>query len=247
MLTGKRTCITGGASGLGLAIAGDIVAQGGTVFLLDRDEVALSRARDQIGADGVVVDVAEETQVANAVAAAAEALGGINGLVVSAGVQLHADDGPIGDVSLQTWERTVGVNMTGAFLTMRAAMPYLIDAGRGSVVLIGSPTGITMSGAGYAAYSASKAGMMGLARAAAADYADRGVRTNVVVPGTMETPLTQDLVDDPATRASLLRGTPLGRLGRPDDIVGLVSWLLSDAAGFATGGIFAVDGGLTAR
>jgi NAD(P)-dependent dehydrogenase (short-subunit alcohol dehydrogenase family) len=118
---------------------------------------------------------------------------------------------------------------------------------RSSVVLIGSPTGLTMSGAGYSAYAASKAGMMALARVVAADYAGDGVRANVVVPGTMRTPLIEPLLADPARREELLAGLPIGRLGEPDDLVGIVRWLVSDASSFATGGFFPVDGGITAR
>jgi dihydroanticapsin dehydrogenase len=139
------------------------------------------------------------------------------------------------------------VNLTGAFLCVKHALPLLTRQSSSSIVLVGSPTGLTMSGAGYAAYAASKAGMMSLGRTVAADYAAQGVRANVVVPGTMRTPLITPLLDDPATRDALLEGTPLGRLGDPGDLDGIIEWLVSPASSFATGAFFAVDGGLTAR
>ncbi len=104
-----------------------------------------------------------------------------------------------------------------------------------------------MCGGGCAAYAASKAGMMSLARTVAADYAADGVRANVIVPGTTRTPLIAELLDDPATHAELLSGTPLGRLGAPDDLDGIALFLASDESRFATGATFSVDGGLTQR
>jgi len=114
-------------------------------------------------------------------------------------------------------------------------------------VLIGSPTGMTMEGAGYTAYGASKAGMMGLSRIIAVDYKEVGVRSNVVVPGTMATPLIKKIWDDPEKGPDLIRRTPLGRMGDPRDLVGIVNWLVSADSSFATGASYAVDGGMTAR
>jgi dihydroanticapsin dehydrogenase len=173
--------------------------------------------------------------------------GPLDALVVTAGIQLHDEDGPAQEVSLDAWQRTLAVNLTGAFLCCRGALPALRRQARSSVVLVGSPTALTMSGAGYTAYSASKAGMMSLARTMAADYAADGLRANVLVPGTMVTPLTEQLMADPQTRTELVAGTPLGRLGQPEDLVGLATWLVGDESGFATGATFAVDGGLTVR
>lgn len=234
----RRVAVTGAAGGLGGAIAAGLVADGVEVIGLDRREAAAGWS--------ITVDVTDPGAVGAAFATLA-AEGPLDGLVVAHGIQLHGADGPVADVSLDVWQQTVAVNQTGAFLVLRAAVPLLLAAGGSSVVLVGSPTGLTMSGAGYAAYAASKAGMMALARVTAADYADRGLRANVVVPGTMRTPLIEPLLADEASRASLLAGLPIGRLGEPDDLLGVVRWLLSDAAGFATGGFYPVDGGLTAR
>jgi len=245
-LSESSVAVTGGGGGLGGAIALDLAACGATVFALDL-AVALERQRFGEGIVPVPVDLTDQAAVQQAYATVASNVRQLDALVASAGIQLHHQDGPLGEVSLETWQRTIDVNLTGAFLSVKHALPLLLAAGTSSVVLIGSPTGLTMSGAGNAAYSASKAGMMALGRTMAADYAAAGLRANVVVPGTMRTPLIEPLLADPQIRAALLAGLPIGRLGEPDDLTGLVRWLVSAESRFATGGFFAVDGGLTAR
>jgi NAD(P)-dependent dehydrogenase (short-subunit alcohol dehydrogenase family) len=242
---GKQVAVTGGAGGLGGAVAADLAEAGAVVYSLDLPQ-ALDRA-GRAAVHGVPVDISDEVEVVRAFREVEAATGGLDALVVASGIQLHGRDGRIGDVSREVWEETQRVNLTGTFLAVKHAIRLMVRRDRSSLVLIGSPTGLTMSGSGYSAYAASKAGMMGLARIVAADYASDGVRANVVVPGTMRTPLIEPLLADPARRDELLAGLPIGRLGEPDDLVGIVRWLVSDASGFATGGFFPVDGGLTAR
>jgi len=236
-LSGYNVAITGGSGGIGSALATGLIDAGATVYNLDR----------VVGADKncsfIEVDLVDGKSVQNAFAQIAK----LDALIVSAGIQLVGSDSKIGDVSLETWQRTIDANMTGAFLSVKYAMPHLIASNRGSVVLIGSPTGMTMEGAGYTAYGASKAGMMGLSRIIAVDYKEDGVRSNVVVPGTMATPLIQKIWDDPEKGPDLIRRTPLGRMGDPRDLVGIVNWLVSTDSSFATGASYAVDGGMTAR
>lgn len=241
-LQGKIAAVTGGSGGLGGAIAQGLAREGATVIVLDR---AQSPAESSL--EHVDVDVRDPEQLRSAYEGIQHQHGRLDVLVVSAGVQLHGEDGPVGETSLETWIRTLDVNLTGAFLSIKYALPLLVASGQGSLILIGSPTGLTMSGAGYSAYSASKAGMMALSRIVAADYATAGVRSNVVVPGTMNTPLITGLLADEETHALLLAGTPLGRLGEPEDLTGITTWLASDESGFATGAVFAVDGGMTGR
>lgn len=240
---GYVVAVTGGGRGsIGGAIARDLAEQGAQVVSMTRTGSPQSERLASLQ-----VDISDEAQVGSAFAEIERIYGRLDAVVASAGVQLHGADARIEDVSLATWEQTISVNLTGAFLSIKYAMPLLVASGRGSVVLIGSPTGITMSGAGYTAYSASKAGMMGLSRIIAADYASANVRSNVIVPGTIQTPLIDQLLEDAETHAALIAGTPLGRLGRPEDLVGLANWLVSEDSRFATGAVFAVDGGLTAR
>jgi NAD(P)-dependent dehydrogenase (short-subunit alcohol dehydrogenase family) len=236
-LDGYNVAITGGSGGIGSALATGLLDAGANVYNLDSAKPADQKV------NFIEVDLINET----AVKAAFSQIMRLDAIIVSAGVQLVGSDSKIGDVSLETWQRTLDVNMTGAFLAVKYAMPLLIDSGRGSVVLIGSPTGMTMEGAGYTAYGASKAGMMGLSRIIAVDYKEQGVRSNVVVPGTMATPLIKKIWDDPEKGPDLIRRTPLGRMGDPRDLVGIVNWLVSSESSFATGASYAVDGGMTAR
>ena len=236
-LKGYNVVITGGSGGIGSALVSGLAASGASVHNLDIKGTAKPEATFY------KTDLTSETSVKEALSTIEK----IDALIVCAGVQLVGQDSKIGDVSLETWQKTVDVNMTGAFLSVKHAIPGLIKSGRGSVILIGSPTGMTMEGAGYTAYGASKAGMMGLSRIIAVDYKEEGIRANVVVPGTMSTPLIQKIWDDPEKGPDLIRRTPLGRMGKPSDLVGLVNWLVSEQSSFATGAWYAVDGGMTAR
>jgi dihydroanticapsin dehydrogenase len=236
-LSGYNVAITGGSGGIGSALANGLIEAGAKVYNLDSAQPA------DKSSTFIEVDLVDESSVKNAFGQIEK----LDAIIVSAGVQLVGSDSKIGDVTLETWQRTLDVNMTGAFLSVKYAMPLLINSGRGSVVLIGSPTGMTMEGAGYTAYGASKAGMMGLSRIIAVDYKEDGVRSNVVVPGTMATPLIKKIWDDPEKGPDLIRRTPLGRMGDPRDLVGLVNWLVSADSSFATGASYAVDGGMTAR
>ena len=236
-LSGYHVAITGGSGGIGSALATGLLEDGATVYNLD-----FVKPEDE-SSQFIQVDLSDEKSVQEAF----KKIEKLDAIIVAAGVQLVGSDSKIGEVTLDTWQRTIDVNLTGAFLSVKYAMPLLVDSGHGSVVLIGSPTGITMEGAGYTAYGASKAGMMGLSRIIAVDYKEAGVRSNVVVPGTMSTPLIKKIWDDPEKGPDLIRRTPLGRMGDPRDLVGIVNWLVSTESSFATGASYAVDGGMTAR
>lgn len=236
-LTGYNVAITGGSGGIGSALATGLIEAGAVVYNLD-----FVKPVDE-SSNFIEVDLTDE----NSVQAAFKKIEKLDAIIVAAGVQLVGSDSKIGEVTLDTWQRTIDINLTGAFLSVKHAMPLLVKSGRGSVVLIGSPTAISMEGAGYSAYGASKAGMMGLSRIIAADYKEDGVRSNVVVPGSMITPLIAKILEDPAKGAGLVARTPLGRLGEPRELVGIVNWLVSTDSSFATGASYAVDGGMTAR
>jgi len=236
-LSGYHVAITGGSGGIGSALATGLLEDGATVYNLDFVKPADESSKY------IQVDLSDEKSVQEAF----KKIEKLDAIIVAAGVQLVGSDSKIGDVTLDTWQRTIDVNLTGAFLSVKHAMPLLVKSGRGSVVLIGSPTAISMEGAGYSAYGASKAGMMGLSRIIAADYKEDGVRSNVVIPGSMITPLIAKIFEDPAKGAGLIARTPLGRLGKPHELVGIVNWLVSTDSSFATGASYAVDGGMTAR
>lgn len=248
-LAGKSGVVTGAAGGIGSAACRAFAAEGAFVGLLDRPGAALDRLAADLGDAAVALpaDVTSEASVASAFATWTSARPHADFVYVCAGQQLHDVDGRVGDVSLETWDRVIAVNLTGAFLCVKHAIGPLCAAPSGSLILCGSPTGLTMSGAGNTAYGASKAGMMALARIVAADYAPDGVRANIVVPGTTQTPLIEPLLADPSVRAAMVAGTPIGRLGTPDDLTGVAVFLASDESRYATGATFPVDGGLMVR
>ena len=161
-------------------------------------------------------------------------------------MQLFGQDAQAADLDLDVWRRTIDINLTGTFLTVKHAVRAMLAHGRGgSIILTGSPTGLNGEGKDFTAYSASKAGIHGLARTVAAAYADRGIRVNTVVPGYTETSLVTTISSDPEARAAIIGRIPLGRPGSPADVEGIMVYLASDDGAFATGALFAVDGGMT--
>src|SRR3954463_16661726 len=259
-LAGKTALVTGAGSGIGLAVAQRFAAEGARVYFAD---IHLDAARTAAAAAGpgtawpppaaagpgtasaLRMDIADEASVTDGYAAIA-ADGPLDIVVANAGVQLFGQDARVGDLELAVWEKTVAINQRGAFLTLKHAVRALEGRG-GSIICTGSPTAVVACGQTFTAYSSSKAGVHGLARVVAADYATEGIRVNTVVPGYTETPLVQTIAEDPEQRAGLVDSTMLGRAGTAADVEGIMVYLASDDSAYATGGIFTVDGGLTAR
>ncbi|WP_263406425.1 SDR family NAD(P)-dependent oxidoreductase [Microbacterium hominis] len=152
---------------------------------------------------------------------------------------------PAADLELDVWRRTLDVNLTGTFLTVKHAVRSMLPRGGGAIILTGSPTAVNGEGRDFTAYSASKAAIHGLGRTVAAAYADRGIRVNTVQPAYTETPLVAAITDDPQARAAIVGRIPIGRAGTPDDVAGIMVYLASDDGAFATGAVFQVDGGMT--
>jgi NAD(P)-dependent dehydrogenase (short-subunit alcohol dehydrogenase family) len=249
-LEGKVCVITGAASGIARAAANAFVREGAIVGLIDRNESGLRDAAAEMGdsAFPLVTDVTDEASVERAFVEVRRGQGRLDVLYTCAAVQLIGEDAPIHELPAEVWDRTHAVNLRGVFLTCKHGVRLMIEAGNGgSVINCGSPTGLTMSGAGWHAYSSSKAGVMGLTRVMAADYAKYGIRVNGIVPGTIATSLTRVLVDDPVQRAHLESLHPIGRIGTPDDMAGIAVFLASDESKFATGAHFFVDGGISVR
>jgi NAD(P)-dependent dehydrogenase (short-subunit alcohol dehydrogenase family) len=248
-LSGKSALVTGAASGIGRAVAARFAREGAVVAFVDRDGEAAAAAVADLGgradAFALEADVSDEGAVARAFSDLRERAGRVDVAVANAGVQLFGQDAPAGDLDLAVWRRTLDVNLTGTFLTVKHAVRSMTARG-GSIIVTGSPTGVVGGGRGFTAYSASKAGIHGLARVVAADYAAAGIRVNAVIPGYTETPLVQSITGDEAARSALLSTVPLGRAGSPQDVEGIMVFLASEESAYATGALFIVDGGATA-
>lgn len=246
-LEGKTTLVTGAATGIGLAVARRFAAEGARVVIADRNAAAAEAAVASLGgaARVAVMDISDEASVVAAFESLVADGWSPDVVVANAGVQLFGQDSRAGDLDLEVWKRTIDVNLTGTFLTVKHAVRAMSASGGGSIILTGSPTGINGEGKDFTAYSASKAGIHGLARTVAAAYADRGIRVNTVVPAYTETSLVSTITSDPEARAAIVGRIPLGRAGAPADVEGIMVFLASDDADFATGALFAVDGGMT--
>ncbi|GAA1957380.1 SDR family NAD(P)-dependent oxidoreductase [Microbacterium deminutum] len=250
-LEGKTALVTGAGTGIGLAVAERFAREGARVVIADRDADAASLAVATIGdaARAAVLDISDEQSVATAFADLEAAGWAPDVVVANAGVQLFGHDAKVADLDLEVWRRTIDINLTGTFLTVKHAVRSMLsrEDGRsgGSIILTGSPTGLNGEGHDFTAYSASKAGIHGLARTVAAAYADRNIRVNTVVPGYTETTLVTAISSDPEARAAIVGRIPLGRAGSPADVEGIMVYLASDDGAFATGALFAVDGGMT--
>ena len=242
-LDGKIALVTGAASGIGLATAQRFAREGAHVFGLDRDGDRLSAALEGTG-HALVADITDEDSVATAYRQVHDAHGRLDVVVANAGVQLFGADAPIAELDLDVWRRTVDINLTGTFLTVKHAVRAMLPTG-GAILVTGSPTALTGEGAPYTAYSTTKAGGMGLVRTVAAAYASVGIRVNSVVPGFTTTTLVSALADDATSRADIVSRVPLGRAGTPDDVAGMMVYLASDEASFTTGSTYFVDGGMT--
>jgi NAD(P)-dependent dehydrogenase (short-subunit alcohol dehydrogenase family) len=249
-LAGRVAIVTGAGSGIGRAIALGYAREGARVLAADLNGPAAEETARQGGGAILAhaVDVTDEPATRAMVAAAVDwapfGHGRLDVLVNSAAVQLHGQDGRCHEVDLDVWERTLRANLRGPFLCCKHALPELIRS-RGTIVNLASPTAFGNLGAGYTAYASSKGGMATLTRVVAADYARDGVRVNAIVPGPTETGLTAQIFADPSIREPLVARTPLGRLGKPEDLVGIAVFLASEESAYATGALFFIDGGIT--
>ncbi len=239
-LTGRVAFVTGSTRGIGLAIARMLHGAGASVAIVGRDESKARAVADELQerAVGVACDVAVAEQVERAIAAAEQALGPIDVLVNNAGL---TRDNILLRLTEADWDAVLDANLKGAFHTTRAVLKGMMKRRSGRIVNITSIVGLT-GNKGQANYAASKAGLIGLTKSVAKEYAGRGVLANCVAPGFIETDMTAALPAE--ARATLLQGIALGRLGRPEDVAGAVLFLASDLAGYVTGQVLVVDGGM---
>lgn len=241
LLEGQRTVITGGGSGIGRATARRMADEGASVAVIDINGDAAHEIAAEIGGSAHVADVTDADGLRGAVDAAAEVMGGITIMFNNAGV---GNQSPLHEWAPEEWDRMLAVNLTGVYLGFRAAVPHIRASGGGSIVSTASISG-TRPAAGEAPYAAAKAGVAAITASAALEYGP-GIRVNAVSPGMILTALTEPLLQFlPHERARFERTTPLGRIGEPDDIAGVVVFLCSDLARFITGQNIVVDGGMT--
>jgi len=249
---GEVVVVTGGGSGIGRAAAQAFAREGATVAVIDRDAVAGRGSVESLEAAGgrgiyTAADVSMAGEVAAAVRRIQESCGPIDVVFNNAGIE-HS--GPLHEVAEEDWDRVMAVNLKGIFLLCKAVMPVMMARRKGAVVNTSSISGL-LGWPAYAAYCASKGGVIQLTRQMAVDYGPYNIRVNCICPGTTMTPLVERLfeleADPEAARRLIAARHPLGRFARPEEVAEAALFLASEEASFITGAVLPVDGGYTAK
>jgi NAD(P)-dependent dehydrogenase (short-subunit alcohol dehydrogenase family) len=246
-LAGKRALVTGAANGIGREIAAVLVEQGASVMLVDIQDDLVAKEAAALGQPSIAADVTNSESVKAAVDAAVEAFGGLDILVPVAGV---LDIHPLLTQPLDSWNRTLNVNVTGLLLCLQHAVPAMIAGGGGSVVCMSSIQGLR-SAALVGAYGASKAAVISLTRTASVELRDSNIRINAVCPGFIDAPMAHRAVpvinEMVGTDITPMVMQAQGRLGTPREVAEVVAFLASDRASFVTGQVLAIDNGYSVR
>ena len=249
-LDGKVTIITGGGSGMGKTAAELFAKEGARVVVSDVSEAAGQGVVDAVKAAGgeatfVRADVSREDDARAMVQHAVATYGRLDALYNNAGIMPEADHSVI-DTDVETWDKVMAVNVRGVFLGCKYAIPQMLEQGSGSIINIASFVATLGCSVPQDAYTASKGAVLALTRSLAVQFAGRGVRTNAISPGPIETPLLMDwLLKDEAAKALRLNRNPSGRFGKPEEIVSVGIYLASDESRWTNGANFAIDGGIT--
>lgn len=247
--TSEIALVTGAASGIGAAVARRLASRGASVGLVDVDADGLAATAADLTRQGgtsvsCTVDISDDDSLGDAVRSVEEKLGKFSTVVACAGIDTLGD---VLDTPVATWRRTLEVNATGVFLTARHCLPSLLSHDTASFTAIASDAGV-WGAQGYAAYVASKHAVVGLVRSMALDHGPQGVRSNVVCPGFVRTPMAERIFagatrDD---REFFESSVPLGRFAEPDEVATVVAHLSSSEASYANGSVYRLDGGSTA-
>jgi 3-oxoacyl-[acyl-carrier protein] reductase len=241
-LAGRRAVVTGGAQGIGRAIAERLLASGAAVSLWDRDAKLVKSAVAELSGRGkvcaVAADISNAADVQAATSATVEALGGIDILVANAGIA--GPNQKLWEYPIDEWKQVIEVNLDGVFLCCRAVVPLMRERNYGRIVNIASVAGKD-GNPNASAYSASKAAVIAITKSLGKELADTSVRVNCVTPAAVRTPLFAQMTQ--AHIDYMLSKIPLGRLGEPQEIAALVAWLASEECSFSTGAVFDLSGG----
>jgi 3-oxoacyl-[acyl-carrier protein] reductase len=237
-LAGRSAVVTGATRGIGRAIAQSLIESGARVAIVGRSESTAKEAAAALGAEGFAADVADPAAATAMIAAVEAAFGAVDILVNNAGI---TRDNILPRLKDADWDQVIDANLRGAFVTTRAAVRGMMKRRWGRVINISSVVGL-VGNKGQANYAASKAGLIGMTKSVAKELATRNVLANVVAPGFIETDMIQAMTQD--AREVLMRQIPLERLGTPNDIASLVTFLSSEHASYITGQVFVVDGGM---
>jgi NAD(P)-dependent dehydrogenase (short-subunit alcohol dehydrogenase family) len=249
-LKGKIAIVTGAGAGIGRGIAERFTREGAAVVIAEVDPGtgnSAERAIKDAGGDAIFIptDVSSEAQVKAMVEKTLECYGRIDVLCNNAAVLFFREEAPAHELTNETWDRTIAVNLRGYWLTSKYVIPAMLRQKSGSIIHVASPTGL-FGFTRLTAYSTSKGGVIGLMRAMAADYAPEHIRVNAIIPGTIDTPMNAVELSDPAARVRYAEIAPARRLGTAEDLGGIAVFLASEDSDYCVGGIFTVDGGLTA-
>jgi NAD(P)-dependent dehydrogenase (short-subunit alcohol dehydrogenase family) len=247
-LTGKVAVVTGGGSGLGAASAAALARHGATVVVLDRDQDAAEETALRLGHDsfGLTCDVSDPGQVQAAFTAVAQRCGYVSVLHNNAGVSFNGrGDAPPDELELDMWTHILSINLTGTFLCTKFALPLMTATGRGGSVINMASIAGPLVGTRNTAYAASKGGIVAMTKSLAVTHGPVGIRANAICPGSMNTQMAAHVKATPEEYQRFVADVPLGRMGEPSDLEGLVVYLASDESSFFTGNIMTLDGALT--
>jgi NAD(P)-dependent dehydrogenase (short-subunit alcohol dehydrogenase family) len=244
-LAGRVAVITGAASGIGLASARRLAAEGATVVVADIDEDTGKLAADEVGGLFVQTDVTSEEAVAGLYQLTAETYGGVHVAVNNAGIS-PPDDDSILTTGIDAWRRVQEVNLTSVYLCCKHVIPYMQRDGGGSIINTASFVAVMGAATSQISYTASKGGVLALSRELGVQFAREGIRVNALCPGPVNTPLLRELfAADPERAARRLVHVPMGRFAEPEEIAAAMAFLASDDASFITASTFLVDGGIS--
>ena len=244
-LDGRVAVITGGCSGIGLATVRRFAEEGAQVVIGDLDDARGKDIAEEVGGTYVHADVTDKDQVDALFRTAKDSYGSVDVAFNNAGISPPEDDSIL-DTDLDAWRRVQEVNLTSVYLCCKAALPYMLEQKRGSIINTASFVAVMGAATSQISYSASKGGVLSMSRELGVQFAREGIRVNALCPGPVNTPLLQELfATDPERAARRLVHVPMGRFAEPEEMANAVLFLASDESSFITASTFLVDGGIS--